>query len=441
MVFQNRKNKVPTLITHSEPPLRHSRKHFCWGPMKRQGVNFSRLTPPISESKKIDCSIQVLTNIGSHSLHQPEKFKMPQTLLIALLFSFVANDLFANEFVSRKTHLTIVDDQFWINDKPTYAGQVWNGKRIEGLLMNSRMVQSTFDDLNPETRQQWAYPDTHVWDAARNTQEFLSAMPAWRQHGLLAITVNLQGGSPQGYSKQQPWHNSSFTESGALRPEYMDRLAKVIDRADELGMVVIVGYFYFGQDQRLENETAVIAATEAATQWLLDKAYTNVIVEVNNECNVKAYDHAILKEDRIHSLISRVRDLKKEGRRLLVGTSYGGGTVPMTNVLTVSDFLLIHGNGVSDPNRIRDMVKETRLVPGYRKMPILFNEDDHFLFDKPDNNFIAAIDEYASWGYFDFRMKDETFVEGYQSVPVDWTISSDRKRGFFHLLQKITTGR
>ena len=379
--------------------------------------------------------------VGRHSLHQPETSKMPQTLLVALLFIVVANDLSANEIVSRKTHVRIVGDQFWINDKPTYAGHIWNGKKIEGLLMNSRMVQSNFDDLNPETRQQWAYPDTQIWDAARNTQEFLAAMPAWREHGLLAITVNLQGGSPQGYSKQQPWHNSSFTESGSLRPQYMNRLAKVIDRADELGMVVIVGYFYFGQDQRLENEAAVFAATDAATQWLLDKAYTNVLVEVNNECNVKAYDHAILKEDRIHSLITRVRDLEKDNRRLLVGTSYGGGTVPLTNVVKVSDFILIHGNGVSDPNRIREMVRETRQVPGYRKMPILFNEDDHFLFDKSDNNFIAAIDEYASWGYFDFRMKDETFVEGYQSVPVDWTINSDRKRGFFQLLQKITTGQ
>jgi len=38
-------------------------------------------------------------------------------------------------------------------------------------------------------------------------------------------------------------------------------------------------------------------------------------------------------------------------------------------------------------------------------------------------------------------MKDESFVEGYQSVPVDWTINSDRKRGFFQLLQKISNGK
>lgn len=371
---------------------------------------------------------------------------MVKTLLVAALLALASQELIANEFapsafVSRKTSVTIHGDQFWINGQPTYAGRVWNGKKIEGLLMNSRMVQSNFDDLNPETRQQWAYPDTKVWDADRNTREFLDAMPAWHEHGLLAVTLNLQGGSPQGYSNKQPWHNSSFSESGALRPDYMSRMAKVIDRADELGMVVILGYFYFGQDQRLENESAVIAATDAATQWILDQGYTNVVVEVNNECDVKAYDHAILKSDRVHELIHRVRARNAKGRQLLVGTSYGGGTVPKHNVIAVSDFVLLHGNGVADPNRIREMVKETRRVEGYRKMPILFNEDDHFQFDKPESNFIAAIDEYASWGYFDFRMKDETFADGYQSVPVDWTISSDRKRGFFRLLKTITKGQ
>lgn len=366
---------------------------------------------------------------------------MIRILLIVVSLTFGVRELGAGELISRMTKVKIVGDQFWINDKPTYSGRDWMGKKIEGLLMNSRMVQSNFDDLNPETRKQWAYPDTQVWDADRNTREFLSAMPVWRQHGLLAITVNLQGGSPQGYSNQQPWNNSSFTESGSLRPEYMNRLELVIDRADELGMVVILGLFYFGQDQRLDNEVAVIAGTDAAIHWILDHGYTNVLVEVNNECDVKAYDHAILKSDRVHELIQRVRAVKSNDMGLLVGTSYGGGTIPKSNVVSVSDFLLLHGNGVSDPKRIREMVRETRQVQGYQKMPILFNEDDHFQFDKPENNCVAAIDEYASWGYFDFRKKEETFVEGFQSVPVDWTISSDRKRGFFHLLQSITNGQ
>lgn len=337
-----------------------------------------------------------------------------------------------------RTRVSIVGAAFHINEQPTYAGRTWNGKRIEGLLFNSRMVQATFDDLNLQTRELWAYPDTKTWDADRNLREFLAAMPEWRKHGLLGITVNLQGGSPQGYTKVQPWHNSAFTESGALRPEYIARLERVLARADELGMAVIVGYFYFGQDERLKDEAAVIAATDAATKWLLKSGFRNVLVEVNNECNVKAYDHEILQPDRIHELIDRVRRTEQDGRRLLVGTSYGGGAIPRENVVKSSDFLLLHGNGVKEPNRITEMIHQSRSVPGYRPMPILFNEDDHFDFDQPSNNFTAAVGEYASWGYFDYRMKDEGFDEGYQSVPVNWGISSARKRGFFKLLSEIT---
>ena len=337
-----------------------------------------------------------------------------------------------------QTQVSIVGDDFHINGQPTYSGRTWNGKKIEGLLLNSRMVQATFDDLNAETRGLWAYPDTKTWDAERNLREFLAAMPEWRKHGLLACTVNLQGGSPQGYSRTQPWHNSAFTETGSLRPDYVARLEKVIRAADELGMVVIVGYFYFGQDQRLKDETAVISATDIATQWLLKNGFRNVLVEVNNECNVKAYDHEILMPNRIHELIERVKHTELAGRRLLVGTSYGGGTVPKENVVRASDFLLLHGNGVSQPARIAEMVRQTRAVPGYRAMPILFNEDDHFNFDEPTNNFTAAIGEHASWGFFDYRMKGEGFDEGYQSVPVNWGLSSLRKQGFFRLLSEIT---
>lgn len=359
-------------------------------------------------------------------------FKLPLSLMAILLATGLA--LAAEP----RTRVSIAGDAFHVNEQPTYAGRTWNGKKIEGLLFNSRTVQATFDDLNPQTRERWAYPDTKVWDADRNLREFLAAMPDWRKRGLLGITVNLQGGSPQGYSQEQPWHNSAFTESGALRPEYIARLERVLARADELGMVVIVGYFYFGQDERLKDEATVIAATDAATKWLLKSGFRNVLVEVNNECNVKAYDHDILKPDRIHELIDRVRRTEQDGRRLLVGTSYGGGAIPRENVVKSSDFLLLHGNGVKEPERITEMVRKTREVPGYRPMPILFNEDDHFHFDQPSNNFSSAVGEYASWGYFDYRMKDEGFDEGYQSVPVNWGISSARKRGFFKLLSEMT---
>ncbi|MHB8524264.1 MAG: hypothetical protein ACYDH9_26390 [Limisphaerales bacterium] len=339
---------------------------------------------------------------------------------------------------TRKTSASIVGDEFCLNGRPTCAGRTWRGQKIQGLLLNARMVQGIFDDRNPATVGLWGYPDTGKWDPERNTREFIAAMPEWRWHGLLAFTINLQGGSPQGYSKDQPWHNSAIEADGSLRPDYLRRLGRILDRADDLGMVVILGYFYFGQDQRLRDEAAVLRATDNATHWLLDRGYRNVLVEIDNECNVSDYDHAILKPNRVSELIERVQKTTDAGRRLLVSVSYGGGAIPTENVVRVADFVLMHGNGVSKPERIAEMVRLARRVPGYHGQPVLFNEDDHFGFDQPTNNFIAAISEHASWGYFDYRMRGEGYDAGFQSVPVNWGLSSDRKRGFFRLVSEMT---
>jgi hypothetical protein len=298
------------------------------------------------------------------------------------------------------------------------------------------MVQGIYDDLNPATVGRWAYPDTGKWDPERNTREFIGAMPLWKAHGVLAFTLNLQGGSPQGYSKEQPWINSAFASDGTLRSDYLARLTRILDEADRLGMVVVLGYFYFGQDERLTDEAAINHAVDHATNWILDHGYTNVLIEVNNECDVKSYDHAILRPARVSELIARVKAINRDGRRLLSGTSFGGGGVPTDNVLAVSDFALVHGNGKDDPERIRKLARETRARAAWRSMPLVVNEDDHFDFAMDDNHLFAAIGENASWGYFD--PGESNYRDGYQCPPVNWGINTPRKEAFFQKIAEIT---
>jgi hypothetical protein len=344
--------------------------------------------------------------------------------------------------MSRHSDLTIVGDQFFLNGKPTYEGVRWRGHRIEGLMFNSRMVQAIFDDLNPETRSRWSYRDTGVWDAERNTTEFLAAMPLWRQHGLLAVTINLQGGSPQGYSSDQPWHNSAISGDGTLRSDYMRRLERILDRADDLAMVVILGIFYFGQESRLQDERAVVRAVDSTVDWLLDRGYRNVLIEIANESG-RGYRLPILGPARVHELILRVKG-RHRGRRLLASTSCGGDSpellLPNPHVVRAADFVLLHGNNVAEPEQLRELVRKTRQVDGYRPMPVLFNEDDHVGFENPLNHLIVAVEEYTSWGYFDYRRPGEGFEEGYQSPPIDWGIGSARKRGFFGAVATLTKG-
>ncbi|MGA9637731.1 MAG: cellulase family glycosylhydrolase [Flavobacterium sp.] len=337
------------------------------------------------------------------------------------------------------TTVSIVGEQFYINGKPTYQGMNWNGHTIEGLLMNSRMVNGIYDDENPVTREAIKYPDTKIWDADRNTNEFVQAMDEWYNHGLRAITLNLQGGSPLGYGNKG-WINSGIDANGDLKPAYMQRMDKILKKADAIGMVVIVGIYYFGQDQYVKDEAAVIKGVDNTLNWLFEKKYRHVLIEVNNECDIKEYDHAILKQDRVHELIQRVRNTKKNGYRYLVGTSYKGQAIPKPNVVKVSDFILLHGNNVIRKGQIEEMVDQTRKVDGYKPMPIVFNEDDHYDFNKEENNMISAVKKYSSWGFFDYRRKGESLEEGYQSIPVNWTINSQRKKEFFNAVKEMTSG-
>jgi len=376
---------------------------------------------------------------------------------------------------ARRTHVTIRDGRWLVNGRPTHEGCKYRGLEIEGLLLNSRMVQATFDDENPVTRPLWAYPDTGEWDPDRNTDECVQAMPEWCAHGLTGFSVNLQGGSPLGYYREgafrarlaelgidapdaevwkgvpgpasQPWHNSAFDRDGSFKGAYLGRLGRVLDRADELGMIVILGLFYQGQDERLEDEAAVKRAVDNACRWVADSGYANVVVEVNNECSVPNYEHDILKPPRVAELIERARSFEgPAGGRLLAGTSYGGGGVPGDDVVRASDFVLMHGNGVTEPERLAGMVDEVRSRPAYRTMPVVFNEDDHYCFESPVNNFSAALSRYAGWGFFDpgegagGSAAFGNYADGYQNPPVNWAINTVRKRGFFELVSEMTGG-
>ena len=91
-----------------------------------------------------------------------------------------------------KTHVAIsgaASPQWMINGVVTAKGSA-----AEGLLLNARLIQGIFDDDNEATRVNWAYPDTQVWDATRNTDELIGNLSSYVANGMRALTVGLQGG-------------------------------------------------------------------------------------------------------------------------------------------------------------------------------------------------------------------------------------------------------
>lgn len=360
---------------------------------------------------------------------------MSRILLLLVLTLFTTSPAFP-----QKTIVSIEGNQFFINGKPTYEGRSWQGNKIEGLLMNSRMVQGIFDNLSAASADTFAYPDTKKWDAERNTDEFIAAMPLWKSYGLNAITVNMQGGSPFGYGNFD-FQNPGFNPDGTLHTGYMRRLDRILRKADDLGMVVILGLFYFGQDQRLRDETAVIDATRNMTHWLFDKGYRNVLIEINNETlgQIKQYDHEILLFTRVHELINLVKSIERNGYRYLVSTSFPAMIVPTQNVLDAADFVLFHANALRDTQKYIDHIAEVKKAVGKRVMPMVINEDDNFDFDSDSSHMAIALKNYISWGYFDYRKKGVTDLKvGYQSIPVDWGINSEDKKAFFNKVGEVT---
>ena len=327
------------------------------------------------------------------------------------------------------TVVSIGGERFLINGNVTYPGT-----RLEGLLMNSRMVQAIFDDENPQTVARWRYPDSGRWSPARNTSEFVAALPQYAANGLRALTISLQGGNPlPGTAPMtQPWVVSAYRPDGTLKPPWLQRLDRVIGAANRNGVVVILTLFYFAQDERLRNESAVLRAVDGVTDWILARGYRNVLIEIGNESDL-AYDHAILRPSRVVEVMKRIR--ARSRGRLKSSTSFSGGVNPPDRVVRSADYVLVHGNGQT-AQAITAMITTIRSSAAFRSAPkpIVFNEDSTSI-----ENLDAAVAGRASWGYFDKGQND--YRQGFQAPPVNWTLSTPEKRAFFARVQSLARTR
>lgn len=272
---------------------------------------------------------------------------------------------------SGRTALAIKDGKWQINDAITYRGT-----RAEGLLLNVRMVNSTFEDLQrPE------------FDTEANAAEFIARIPEYVANGVRAFTLNLQGGFP-GYEGAV---NSAFNPDGSLRAAGMNRIRRVVEACDHNGAVVILGCFYQRQDQVLRDADAVRAGVSNVVGWIVNRGFQNVALEIANEFDHTGYDHSLLKT--VEGQIELIQLAKRLAPGLLVSTSgLGHGTIP-EGVARAGDFLLLHFNGTpldKIPARIAALKKFSK--------PIVGNEDN-----KTGAQGAAAaklcVANGASWGF------------------------------------------
>ncbi|CAN5905685.1 hypothetical protein BH23PLA1_BH23PLA1_09810 [soil metagenome] len=250
-----------------------------------------------------------------------------------------------------KTRLAIVDGRWQINGELTYPGAP-----AEGLLMNVRMVNATFEDRNRADDD---------FDPDANTEAFLEHLPQYVEQGVRAFTLGLQGGHA-GYEGAL---NSAFEPDGSLRDAYLNRVGRVIEACDRLGAVVILGLFYQRQDQVLQDEEAVRDGVVQAVHWVQRQGYTNVVIEIANEFDHRGFDHPILRTPE--GMAELIRLARQQAPDLLVSASgLGHGRLP-DEVAEASDFLLIHFNGT----KLEDIPDRIAALRRFGK-PIVCNEDD-----------------------------------------------------------------
>lgn len=268
------------------------------------------------------------------------------------------------------TRVALVDGRWHINGQVTYPGAP-----AEGLLMNVRMVNATFEDRKR--------PD---FDPDANTAAFRRQIPDYVRHGVRAFTLGLQGGMP-GYEGAI---NSAFEPDGSLRDSYLSRVRRVIEECDRQGVVVILGCYYQRQDQILKDADSVRTGVVNAVNWIKECGFTNVVLEIANEYPHRGFDHDILRTpDGEAELIGLA---KKTWPELLVSTSGIGNGRLHVPVAEASDFLLIHFNGVpveQIPDRIQALKRWNKAI--------VCNEDDKH-GETAARAAELSVENGASWG-------------------------------------------
>lgn len=365
------------------------------------------------------------------------------------------------------TELSIEGGRILINGRPTYEGTV-----SEGLLFNVRTVNATFDDTLGQVSW-WDDDGSHPendhagygkWQrgtsARENTDRFIAALPQYRECGILAVDLNFQGGHPihsrsdvpegEGSAGRRPnghrdfYHNSGFLPDGRIDEDYAERIADVIDACDRLGMVAILGLFYFGQDTVFENEAGILAAVDSAVDFVSGRGWGNVIIEIANEVMEGHYHHDILKPGCVHELILRAKERRdRHGAGFPVSTSEAallseGQWTPeqIDRVFGASDVVLLHGGdgidhgNVADHTEVAAKIRFMKSCPWHIESPrpLIFNESDGELA------FEAALSERVSFGL-------HSSVHFQNMWPPKWGVWENKTTWFFRKVKGVTSAR
>ena len=324
-----------------------------------------------------------------------------------------------------KTSYRILGQVFLINGKKTYSEIPGSDSAVHGLLFNARFIQGIFDDRNPQNAGKYDRFGKR-FPPGQNTDDLIAALPAWYEKGLRAVTVGLQGGGPvYTYPDLTVIDTRSFSrDGGQLDGAYCDRLERLLDACDRLGMLVIVSLLYQGQVHLLRDGAAVTKAIRTACAYLDGLPYDNVILEIVNEHDVGHFrEHPLISSGEGMGFLLRMAREWTHGR-FAVGCSGGGGSLD-PEVIRNSDVVLVHGNSLRR-QEYYEFLRRVRLCAPDK--PIVCNEDSPCF-----SRLAVARATHTSWGYYNNMTKQEP--------PADWGITAGEDAFFAARLEGMILGR
>ena len=312
-----------------------------------------------------------------------------------------------NNSVQYPPGIVIQCGMFYVN------GAITNpGRKSQGLLMNSRMIQAVFDTT--VCTNTYAYPSAATingvtypagkWNATRNTAEFIRNLPAMYANGLgiNGFTVGLQGGSPCFASSVSctDFNPSAFDSAGNFLPAYQSRLKDIITAAKGLQMIPMISLFYNKQVTKvfISNKiNGVIAAVNNVISWVISNGFrSDVIIEIQNECDYAPTSGYGLECNNLHTLLATVR-----AAGILAGNSVSncnaGGPYTDDSIIRNSDVLMLHANSCLDMTQYQTMFNraKTQFPDAYKNQPVVFTEG---YFSGSDASTLATSTQPAATG-------------------------------------------
>ncbi len=283
----------------------------------------------------------------------------------------------------------------------TYRNSQYH-RRARGKLILVDAPQGLFED-------EWL--TEKPFDPAANTDALIAALDLYKEYGILAVAVSLQGADP-GYSlerngiarKRGALYGSkegalisAFERDGSLKPAWTERLDKLLKAADQRGMFVKLTYFQPAQDEALDSPEAVVAAAQNITRWLVAGDHRNVIIDVAAGWDVQGeWDHFEFIPRNVAKLVGVIREqFNGASFSLPIGAASGPSMLYPESLAQVCDLVLLDERGLRP-----DMIARrfAQMSDYGRPLGILVDAGGELTHSA------ASFDKSASWTYSPLRL-------------------------------------